>query len=62
MKSLFLFLGMGCAAVGCGAAVVTSPDGGIEVNVDVDGSGKPVYSVSYKGMPVVAESGCCNFR
>lgn len=57
MKSLFLFLGMGCAAIGCGAAVVTSPDGGIEVNVDVDGSGKPVYSVSYKGMPVVAESG-----
>ena len=57
MKSLFLFLGMGCAAVGCSAAVVTSPDGGIEVNVDVDGSGKPVYSVSYKGMHVVAESG-----
>lgn len=55
MKSLFVVFGLGCA-MSCGAVVVTSPDGDIAVNVDVDGKGKPVYGVSYKGMPVVVDS------
>lgn len=55
MKSLSLVLGLFCAA-SCAAAVVTSPDGDIVVNIDVDATGAPVYSVSFKGIPVVSDS------
>lgn len=55
MKKLIYLLAMGCA-VAANAAVVTSPGGDIAVNLDVNAEGVPVYSVTYKGMPVVNES------
>lgn len=38
------------------ADTVTSPDGAISVNVDVNSQGEPFYSVTYKGKPVVTDS------
>jgi len=38
------------------ASTLTSPDGNIVVNINTDSRGTPVYSVSYKGLPIVADS------
>lgn len=55
MRKLVFILGLCCAGAGS-AAVVTSPDGNIVVNLDVTAAGTPVYGVDYKGMPVVKGS------
>jgi hypothetical protein len=38
------------------AATVKSPNGNIELTFSVDATGRPVYSMSYKGQPVVLPS------
>ncbi len=43
-------------ASGAMAAEQSSPSGALRLTVDVDGNGQPVYSLSYKGKPLVAQS------
>ena len=38
------------------AVTVTSPGGAIKLNVEVDSSGTPVYSLDYKGTPLITDS------
>ncbi|MDE6486557.1 MAG: glycoside hydrolase family 97 protein [Muribaculaceae bacterium] len=47
--------GLSYAPTGASAAEVSSPGGIVTVRADIDG-GKPVYSVDYKGRPVVKPS------
>ena len=47
--------GLSYAPAGASAAEVSSPGGIVTVRADIDG-GKPVYSVDYKGRPVVKPS------
>lgn len=44
------------AAATAAAADLTSPSGAFALTVDVDGAGTPVYSLTYKGKPVVTDS------
>lgn len=48
-----------CAAGFCITAVaaeISSPDGSLTLNVDVDGQGVPYYALDYKGRPLVEKS------
>lgn len=48
----------GCALTAWGSEeVLRSPDGNVAVTFDVAKGGEPVYSVGYKGLPVVNPSG-----
>ena len=38
------------------AHTVTSPDGNIVVNIDLNENGTPTYTVDYKGLPVIKPS------
>ena len=55
IRRLFLIFSLSGIA-SAGAAVVNSPDGNIAVKLDVDGAGTPIYSVSYKDMPIILDS------
>lgn len=55
------WIALGFAALGgvsvCAAEdVVSSPDGNVTLTFDLDGGGRPVYSVVYKNQPVVLPS------
>ena len=56
MNKLICLSIMLLAAGVAGAESVTSPDGRLVVNVDVNADGTPVYSVDYDGRPVVTDS------
>ncbi|MCH5223456.1 MAG: glycoside hydrolase family 97 protein [Muribaculaceae bacterium] len=47
-----------CAAVALNmaAADISSPDGNLLLNVDVNAQGEPYYNLSYKGKPVIVDS------
>lgn len=49
---------LSCLLIGVSmnASVVTSPNGNIQMTVEVDSSGQPVYSLNFKKRPVVKES------
>ncbi|WP_027455235.1 glycoside hydrolase family 97 protein [Xylanibacter brevis] len=53
IKALFAVLAVPVMAI---AAEVKSPNGNVVVNFSVDGNGRPVYEMSYKGKTVVAPS------
>ena len=55
MKKLlsFLFITTGLTM---SAFTITSPNGEIVVNVDVNSQGQPYYNLDYKGKPVIADS------
>ena len=55
MKKI-LFLWMLAATGSMVAANISSPNGEIQLNVDVDQQGIPYYNLSYKGIPVVKDS------
>ena len=55
MKKI-LFLWMLAATGSIVAANISSPNGEIQLNVDVDQQGIPYYNLSYKGIPVVKDS------
>ncbi len=57
MKNLTFLtaVGMFILSAPAGATVVESPDGNVAVDVDVVG-GKPTYSMTYKGKPVIKPS------
>ncbi|MDE7153879.1 MAG: glycoside hydrolase family 97 protein [Muribaculaceae bacterium] len=55
MKKL-LTLALLAAAIEMSAVSITSPDGNLLLNVDVDPQGTPVYSLEYKGKPVITTS------
>ena len=38
------------------AVSITSPDGDLLLNVDVNSQGTPVYSLDYKGKPLITDS------
>lgn len=54
-KFFSLFLSLSCA-IAANSTVVTSPDGRISVNVDVDSSGAPSYSVTFEDATVINQS------
>lgn len=56
MKKSFTILLFLCAVFSAFSESFTSPDGNLSLNFSVNGSGVPVYSLSYKGRPVVADS------
>ena len=43
-------------ALSAGAVGISSPDGDFKLEVETNAAGEPVYSLSFKGMPVVKES------
>ncbi len=45
---------MSAAAISMGAVDISSPNGALRLNVDVDAAGTPVYSLDYKGKQLVA--------
>ncbi|MDE5887444.1 MAG: glycoside hydrolase family 97 protein [Muribaculaceae bacterium] len=53
MKILMTLL-MSAAAISMGAVDISSPNGALRLNVDVDAAGTPVYSLDYKGKQLVA--------
>ena len=56
MKHVLLtvvFLGIACVAM---AHELSSPNGNLKLNVVLDSEGGPVYSLYYKGEPVVEPS------
>ena len=55
MKRLMLCM-MAVAGLAASAETVASPDGNIVVNVTVDTTGAPVYSIDYKGKHVILPS------
>ncbi|MCH5247890.1 MAG: glycoside hydrolase family 97 protein [Muribaculaceae bacterium] len=57
MKNLFLLLtSFVIFSFASRAVETTSPDGNILLTVDLDENGTPIYSVTYKGKPVISES------
>lgn len=57
MKKLFLLLtSFVIFSFASRAVETTSPDGNIVLTVDLDENGTPIYSVTYKGKPVISES------
>lgn len=56
MKISVLTMLLAAAGIYAGAAEIKSPSGEFGLSVDVDASGTPVYSLSYKDRPVV--TGC----
>lgn len=56
MKKLFLFFMIGMVFVCSAAESLPSPSGDLELNFDLQNGGKPVYSLSYKGISVLKES------
>lgn len=56
MKKSFTILLFLCAVFSAFSESFKSPDGNLFLNFSVNGSGVPVYSLSYKGRPVVADS------
>ncbi|MDE6300750.1 MAG: glycoside hydrolase family 97 protein [Muribaculaceae bacterium] len=54
-KNVILSL-MLAGAMHMAAVSITSPDGNLVLDVNVDAAGTPVYSLDYKGKPVVTES------
>ncbi|MCH5226865.1 MAG: glycoside hydrolase family 97 protein [Muribaculaceae bacterium] len=55
MRKNLLYL-MLAAAMSVSAAHISSPNGEIILNVDVNSQGEPYYNLSYKGKPVIADS------
>lgn len=57
MKRLFLLLFTSCLLLaGADAQVLTSPDGCMTLKFRLTDDGTPLYSLSYKGKPVITES------
>ena len=57
MKRLFLLLLASCLLLaGADGQVLTSPDGCMALKFRLTGDGTPLYSLSYKGKPVITES------
>ena len=54
-KSLFTLTILACV-LSAGAADITSPDGNLNLNVEVNSEGIPYYNLSYKGKPVITDS------
>lgn len=61
MKKLFLFFMIGMVYMCVSAESLTSPSGELELSMDLQDGGRPVYSLSYKGVPIVKES-CLGFE
>lgn len=55
MRKAFLYL-MSAVALNVAAADITSPNGELNLFVDVDSSGVPYYNLSYKGETVITDS------
>ena len=56
MRILIAALALTCSHAAL-AGTVVSPDGRIQATLDVDGEGKPVWSVTLEGKPLIAPSG-----
>lgn len=56
MKRNFIASALLAAAFSAGAAGISSPSGNLVLNVSVNDSGTPTYSLSYKGKTLVADS------
>ncbi|MCI9054954.1 MAG: glycoside hydrolase family 97 protein [Muribaculaceae bacterium] len=56
MKRNFIASALLAAAFSAGAAGISSPSGNLVLNVSVNDSGSPTYSLSYKGKTLVADS------
>lgn len=56
MRQQFIHALLLAGALGASAAEIKSPSGEFTLNVGTDGSGRAVYSLSYKGRPVVTDS------
>ena len=54
IKNLFVISAV--VAFNLSAADISSPDGNLRVNVDVDRQGIPYYNLSFKGKPVIIDS------
>lgn len=55
MKKIFTML-MLSASLSIGAVGLTSPNGNLLLNVEVNSEGNPYYNLSYKGKPVIVDS------
>lgn len=56
MRKKLLFFGMLSLAMNMAAVSITSPGGDLLLTVDVDSSGTPVYSLDFKGKPLITTS------
>lgn len=56
MKSILLTLSFLTGVAAHAAVGVSSPSGDIALTFDLEGSGVPVYSIDYKGKPIVTRS------
>ncbi|MDE6445103.1 MAG: glycoside hydrolase family 97 protein [Muribaculaceae bacterium] len=54
MMKILMTLLMSAATLSAAAVDISSPDGALRLNVDVDAAGTPVYSLDYKGKQLVA--------
>ncbi|MDE6638218.1 MAG: glycoside hydrolase family 97 protein [Muribaculaceae bacterium] len=55
-KNLFIISAFFTGLLNMGAVNVTSPNGDLQLNVDVDSNGSPVYSLDYKGKQLISKS------
>ena len=56
MKKNLIILCMLAGVMKMSAVSITSPDGQLVLDVTVDSEGTPVYTLDYKGKPVIKES------
>ena len=56
MKRIILSLSLAFLALTAGAQKLFSPDGNLEMNFSIDAQGRPTYTLTYKGKPVIQPS------
>ncbi len=52
----FIPIALFTGVINIAAVNISSPNGDLQLNVDVDSKGTPVYSLDYKGKPLITES------
>lgn len=55
-RNLLLIAALFGGAMNMAAVNISSPNGALLLNVDVDSNGTPVYSLAYKGKPLITDS------
>lgn len=56
MKKVLALLSVFTCVMQMAAVEITSPDGNLLLNVDIDPEGIPVYNLDYKGKPIIKKS------